>query len=61
MTAKRLEPYGKIKFAMKLKLHSSPRRLKDQGVISTTWIYLKNYLSVTFKDRAATSAYKDFR
>lgn len=61
MTAKRLEPYGKIKFAMKLKLHSSPRRLKDQGVISTTWLYLKNYLSVTFKDRAATSAYKDFR
>jgi glycosyltransferase involved in cell wall biosynthesis len=61
MTAKRLEPYGKIKFVMKLKLHSSPRRLKDQGIISTTWLYLKNYLSVTFKDRAATTAYKDFR
>ena len=61
MTAKRLEPYGKIKFAMKLKLHSSPRRLKDQGVISTTWLYLKNYFSVTFKDRAVTSSYKDYR
>ena len=61
MTAKRLEKYGKIKFAMKLKLHSSPRRLKDQGVFTTTWLYLKNYLSVTFKDRATTNAYKDFR
>jgi len=61
MTAKRIAPFGKIKFAMKLRLHSSPRRLKDQGVISTTWTYLKNYLSVTFKDRAATSTYKDFR
>jgi glycosyltransferase involved in cell wall biosynthesis len=61
MTAKRLEPFGKIKFAMKLKLHSSPRRLKDQGVFSTTWLYLKNYLSVTFKDRAITNSYKDFR
>ena len=61
MTAKRIEPSGKIKFSMKLKLHSSPRRLKDQGVISTTWLYLKNYFSVTFKDKAATSAYKDFR
>ena len=61
MTAKRLEPYGKIKFAMKLKLYSSPRRLKDQGVFTTTWLYLKNYLSVTFKDRATTNAYKDFR
>jgi hypothetical protein len=46
---------------MKLKLYSSPRRLKDQGVINTTWLYLKNYLSITFKDRAATSAYKDYR
>ena len=61
MTAKRLEPYGKIKFVMKLKLHSSPRRLKDQGVFTTTWLYLKNYLSVTFKDRAITSSYKDYR
>jgi glycosyltransferase involved in cell wall biosynthesis len=61
MTAKRLEPFGKIKFVMKLKLHSSPRRLKDQGVISTTWLYLKNYFSVTFKDRATTNNYKDFR
>ena len=61
MTAKRIEPFGKIKFSMKLKLYSSPRRLKDQGVINTTWLYLKNYLSITFKDRAATSAYKDYR
>jgi len=61
MTAKRLEPYGKIKFVMDLNLHSSPRRLKDQGVISTTWLYLKNYLSVTFKDKATTNAYKDYR
>ena len=61
MTAKRIEPFGKIKFSMKLKLYSSPRRLKDQGVVSTTWLYLKNYFSVTFKDKAATSAYKDYR
>jgi len=61
MTAKRLEPYGKIKFAMKLRLYSSPRRLKDQGVFSTTWLYLKNYFSVTFKDRAVTNSYKDYR
>jgi glycosyltransferase involved in cell wall biosynthesis len=61
MTAKRLEPFGKIKFVMDLNLHSSPRRLKDQGVFATTWLYLKNYLSVTFKDKATTNAYKDYR
>jgi cellulose synthase/poly-beta-1,6-N-acetylglucosamine synthase-like glycosyltransferase len=61
MTAKRLNQFGEIKFAMKLKLHSSPRRLKDQGVLKTTWLYLSNYFSVTFKNKSTTNDYKDFR
>jgi glycosyltransferase involved in cell wall biosynthesis len=61
MTAKRLQEFGKIKFTMKLKLHSSPRRLKDQGVLKTTWLYLSNYFSVTFKNKSTTNDYKDFR
>jgi glycosyltransferase involved in cell wall biosynthesis len=61
MTAKRLKPFGKIKFVMGLNLHSSPRRLKDQGVIKTTWLYISNYFSVTFKNKSATNNYKDFR
>jgi len=61
MTAKRLQEFGQIKFAMKLKLHSSPRRLKDQGVLKTTWLYLSNYFSVTFKNKSTTNDYKDFR
>lgn len=61
MTAKRLNEFGEIKFVMKLKLHSSPRRLKDQGVLKTTWLYLSNYFSVTFKNKSTTNDYKDFR
>ena len=61
MTAKRLQEFGQIKFVMKLKLHSSPRRLKDQGVLKTTWLYLSNYFSVTFKNKSTTNVYKDFR
>ena len=61
MTAKRLNQFGQIKFVMKLKLHSSPRRLKDQGVLKTTWLYLSNYFSVTFKNKSTTNDYKDFR
>jgi len=61
MTAKRLQQFGKIKFVMDLKLHSSPRRLKDQGVLKTTWLYLSNYFSVTFKNKSTTNDYKDFR
>jgi glycosyltransferase involved in cell wall biosynthesis len=61
MTAKRIQPFGRIKFVMKLKLHSSPRRLKDQGVLNTAWLYLVNYFSVTFKNRSKTDEYKDYR
>jgi glycosyltransferase involved in cell wall biosynthesis len=61
MTAKRLQQFGNIKFTMKLKLHSSPRRLKDQGVFKTTWLYLSNYFSVTFSNKSNTNDYKDFR
>jgi glycosyltransferase involved in cell wall biosynthesis len=61
MTAKRLNEFGEIKFVMKLKLHSSPRRLKDQGILKTTWLYLSNYFSVTFKNKSTTNDYKDFR
>jgi glycosyltransferase involved in cell wall biosynthesis len=61
MTAKRLQKFGRIKFVMKLKLHSSPRRMKDQGVLKTTWLYLSNYFSVTFKNKSTTNDYKDYR
>ena len=61
MTAKRLESYGKIRFVTALKLYSSSRRLKEQGVVNTTWLYLKNYFSVTFRDKATTNDYKDYR
>jgi glycosyltransferase involved in cell wall biosynthesis len=61
MTAKRIQSFGKIKFVMKLKLHSSPRRMEEQGVINTAWLYLSNYLSVTFKNKSKTDNYKDYR
>lgn len=61
MTAKRLEQSGKIVFSPNLLLYSSPRRLKEQGVIKTTWLYLTNYFSVTFKSKSTTNDYKDYR
>ena len=61
MTAKRLEESGKIIFEPSLFIYSSPRRLQDQGVLKTTWMYFINYLSVTFKNKSTTNDYKDFR
>ena len=61
MTAKRIQHFGKIVFNMYMVTTTSPRRLKDQGVISTTWMYLTNYFSVTFKNKSTTNDYKDYR
>jgi len=61
MTAKRIQHLGKIVFNMYMVTTTSPRRLEEQGVIKTTWLYLTNYFSVTFKNKSTTNDYKDFR
>jgi glycosyltransferase involved in cell wall biosynthesis len=61
MTAKRIQHLGKIVFNSNMITTTSPRRLQEQGVISTTWLYLTNYFSVTFKNKSTTNDYKDFR
>jgi glycosyltransferase involved in cell wall biosynthesis len=61
MTAKRIQHLGKIEFNPKMITTTSPRRLEEQGIISTTWLYLTNYFSVTFKNKSTTNDYKDFR
>jgi len=61
MTAKRIQHLGKIVFNMYMITTTSPRRLEEQGVLKTTWLYLINYLSVTFKGKSTTNDYKDFR
>ena len=61
MTAKRIQHLGKIVFNIHMVTTTSSRRLEEQGVIKTTWLYLTNYFSVTFKNKSTTNEYKDFR
>jgi glycosyltransferase involved in cell wall biosynthesis len=61
MTAKRIQHLGKIEFNPRMITTTSPRRLEEQGVIKTTWLYLTNYFSVTFKNKSTTNDYKDYR
>jgi len=61
MTAKRIQHLGKIVFNMYMVTTTSPRRLEEQGLIKTTWMYLTNYFSVTFKNKSTTDEYKDYR
>ena len=61
MTAKRIQHLGKIVFNMYMITTTSPRRLEEQGVLKTTWLYMTNYFSVTFRGKSTTNDYKDFR
>jgi len=61
MTAKRIQHLGKIVFNPRMITTTSPRRLKEQGLIKTSWLYISNYFSVTFRNKSATKDYKDFR
>lgn len=61
MTAKRIHHLGRIVFNPHMITTTSPRRIKEQGLVKTTWLYMTNYLSVTFKNRSTTNEYKDFR
>ena len=61
MTAKRIQHLGKIVFNPRMITTTSPRRLKEQGLIKTSWLYISNYFSVTFKNKSTTNNYKDFR
>ena len=61
MTARRLKQFGKIKFNRNLFIYSSPRRLKSQGLLNTTILYLVNYLYVTLKNKSFSNDYKDHR
>ena len=57
----RLSRYGKIKLLDTMWVYSSDRRLREQGIINTTFKYVLNYLSVTFLHRPVTLNYTDFR
>jgi glycosyltransferase involved in cell wall biosynthesis len=61
MTAMRIHRYGRVKLVLDLVMDSSSRRLQNQGVFNTTWIYIINYLSVVFFNRPYTTEYKDYR
>jgi len=61
MTAKRIQHLGKIVFNMYMVTTTSPRRIEEQGLIKTTWLYMTNYFSVTFKNKSTTNDYKDYR
>lgn len=59
--AKRMRKAGRVKFTFKLPMYTTARRMKSEGLIKTTWLYVLNFFSITFLNRPATREYADVR
>jgi glycosyltransferase involved in cell wall biosynthesis len=59
--ARRLNRVGKVVFTFQLKMYSSARRLKKEGMFKIGVRYTMNYLWTTFRKRPFTETYIDIR
>jgi glycosyltransferase involved in cell wall biosynthesis len=59
--ARRMNRVGKVEFTLKLKMFSSARRLKNEGMLTIAWRYTLNYFWTTFRKRPFTHDYVDHR
>jgi glycosyltransferase involved in cell wall biosynthesis len=59
--ARRLNRVGKVKFTFDLKMFSSARRLKQEGMLTIAARYTINYLWTTFRKKPFTEEYIDIR
>ena len=59
--ARRLNRVGKVVFTFQLKMFSSARRLKKEGMLRIGMRYTINYLWTTFRKRPFTDEYIDIR
>lgn len=59
--ARRLNEVGEVRFTFDLKMFSSARRLKKEGIFTMAWRYSVNYLWTTFLERPFTHEHIDIR
>jgi GT2 family glycosyltransferase len=59
--ARRLRPVGQVRFTFALRMFSSARRLKKEGMVTIAARYTINYLWTTFRKRPFTEEYIDIR
>ncbi len=59
--ARRMYTLGKVAFDRKLKMFSSARRLKGEGMLTMAWKYSINYFWTIFFDKPFTEEYVDIR
>ena len=59
--ARRLNEVGQVRFTFELKMLSSARRLKKEGILTMAGRYTLNYLWTTFRERPFTKEHLDIR
>jgi glycosyltransferase involved in cell wall biosynthesis len=59
--ARRMNSVGEVKFTFDLKMFSSARRLKKEGMLTMAGRYTLNYLWTTFRKKPYTEEYIDIR
>jgi GT2 family glycosyltransferase len=59
--ARRILKVGKVKFTFDLRMFSSARRLKHEGMVTIAARYTINYFWTTFRKRPFTEQYIDIR
>jgi glycosyltransferase involved in cell wall biosynthesis len=59
--ARRLNAVGEVRFTLALKMSSSARRLKSEGMLTMAARYSINYFWTTFLKRPFTNSYLDIR
>jgi glycosyltransferase involved in cell wall biosynthesis len=59
--ARRLPEVGRVLFTFDLKMFSSARRLKKEGIFTMAWRYSVNYLWTTFFEKPFTREHIDIR
>jgi glycosyltransferase involved in cell wall biosynthesis len=59
--ARRMNAVGKVKFTFDLKMYSSARRLKHEGMLKIAARYTMNYFWTTFRKKPFTEEYIDIR
>ena len=59
--ARRLQPLGRVRFSLSLKMSSSARRLTREGILTMAARYAINYLWMIFFKRPYTRTYTDIR
>ncbi len=58
---KRIRNEGDILFTSRIRVYESPRRFRKRGYFSVTWMWIKNGISVWFKNKSISKIWEQVR